>query len=63
MCRVPEECPEEIVQLYTACLSEVPSQRPKVADLVKVISACADAALQQKLSDRLRGRKSIVQPS
>ena len=37
MCRVPDECPAEIVGLYTACLSELPAQRPKAADLVKVI--------------------------
>ena len=63
MCRVPEECPAEIEQLYTACLSELPSQRPKAADLVKVISACADAGLRQNLSDRILGRKSMLQPA
>ena len=41
--RVPEECPAEIAQLYQACLSELPAQRPKAADLVRVI-ACAESA-------------------
>lgn len=49
------------MQLYNACLSELPSQRPKAADLVAVISACADAGLRQNLSDRILGRKSVFQ--
>ena len=62
VCRVPAECPAEIVQLYINCLSELPSQRPKAAELVRVISACADASLRQRLSDRVMGRKSMLLP-
>ncbi len=35
--RIPEECPAQIAQLYTACLSEQPERRPKAAELVRVI--------------------------
>jgi hypothetical protein len=41
--RVPEECPEQIAQLYVACLAEDPEQRPKAADLVKIITAAQEA--------------------
>ena len=61
-CRVPEECPAEIAQLYQACLSELPAQRPKAADLVRVI-ACADSAADAGVegvgSAGLAGRKSL----
>ncbi|CAL5222010.1 g4300 [Coccomyxa viridis] len=35
--RIPEECPAQIAQLYSVCLSEHPERRPKAADLVRVI--------------------------
>ena len=61
-CRVPEECPAEIAQLYQACLSELPAQRPKAADLVRII-ACADtdahAGAESARSASLAGRKSL----
>ena len=61
--RVPEECPEQIAQLYVACLSEEPGQRPKAADLVKIITAAQEAVLKRSLSSRLTGRGSRLWPS
>ena len=61
-CRVPEECPAEIAQLYQACLSELPAQRPKAADLVRVIAcaeSAADAGGEGARSASLAGRKSL----
>ena len=60
--RVPEECPAEIAQLYQACLSELPAQRPKAADLVRVIAcaeSAADAGGEGARSASLAGRSSL----
>ena len=61
-CRVPEECPAEIAKLYQACLSELPAQRPKAADLVRVIAcaeSAADAGAEGTCSASLAGKKSL----
>ena len=61
-CRVPEECPAEIAQLYQACLSELPAQRPRAADLVRVIAcaeSAADAGVEGARSANLAGKKSL----
>ena len=61
--RVPEECPEQIAHLYVACLAVEPGQRPKAADLVKIITAAQEAVLKRSLSSRLTGRGSRLWPS
>ena len=59
---MPEECPAEIAQLYQACLSQLPAQRPKAADLVRVIAcaqSAADAGEEGARSASLAGKKSL----
>lgn len=36
-CSVPEECPQEVVELYLRCLSSTPAERPRAADIVDIL--------------------------
>ena len=38
-CSVPDECPEEVVQLIDACMLEDPEQRPSALDIIQAITA------------------------
>lgn len=36
--RVPEECPQEVVDLYLRCISSAPTKRPEAAGIVDYIT-------------------------
>ena len=42
--RVPAECPQEIEDLITACLSITPEERPTARQAFAAISLCIQAA-------------------
>lgn len=39
-CRVPEECPQAIADLYLACISFEAKKRPSAVQVMHTIEAC-----------------------
>ena len=38
MCRVPEHCPQAILDVMNSCQQELPESRPTAAEIIAIIS-------------------------
>lgn len=47
-CRVPEECPQEIKELITRCLSTDPSLRPDSKEIYTILKASSETIQPSK---------------
>jgi hypothetical protein len=47
MCRVPQECPQGVVDLYQMCLNKLPSGRPSAMEVMERLEVLKDISLTQ----------------
>ena len=59
MPRVPEECPQEVLDLYMACMAHNPARRPTAEQVTKTLLALvtpAAAVTSQPQQESLRSK-------